>query len=56
MTMTKEDFINLVKSMPDYVEFDMKIHNAEEGSKIVQYAHFESTYRLGCIDFISLKK
>lgn len=54
--MTKDELINLVKSMPDNVEFDMKIHCTEEGNKIVQYAYFESTYRLGCIDFVSFEE
>ena len=52
MEYNKKDFIRLVKSMPDNTTFNMKLHWEDKGDKLVQYAHFESDYKLGCVDTI----
>lgn len=54
MEYSKEDFINLIKSMPDDTAFNMKIHWEDYGDELISYAHFESNYKLGQLDSIKL--
>lgn len=54
--MSKEEFIRLIESLPDTVEFDIKEHWERDGDKLVQYAHFKSTYKLCEVDYINFNR
>lgn len=55
MDISKEEFIRLIKSMPDSTKFKLKNRWVKSGSEEVQFAVFETTYKLGGIAYHSFE-
>lgn len=55
MDISKEEFIRLIKSMPDSTKFKLKDRWIKVGNDEVQFAVFETTYKLGSVAYHSFE-